>query len=201
MGHGRPRMVDCGRSRRASESQHPHSSALGSTGKSSSICVVGHKAESLAVSQSRFRRHASCTTVGSDMLQFAVRARDERRTRMKRARHQRGSVVFDKRRKTWNYLTSENGKRRSKLIGTRQQYPTKSAAWEAAEKLCPAPAPAVNSPTVSTLVEQYRQEKQPQRLARDVLTTHGSTTVFCHAGEGVSCQTCRRVRSNYGCIL
>jgi hypothetical protein len=48
---------------------------------------------------------------------------------MKRARHQRGSVVFDKRRKTWNFLTSEKGKRRSKLIGTKHLYPTKSAAW------------------------------------------------------------------------
>jgi integrase len=84
---------------------------------------------------------------------------------MKRARHQRGSVVFDKRRKTWNFLTSVNGMRRSKLIGTKQQYPTKSAAWGAAEKLCPAPAPAVNSLIVSTLVEQYREEKQPQRFS------------------------------------
>jgi integrase len=99
------------------------------------------------------------------MIHTAVRARNERGRTMKRARHQRGSVVFDKRRKTWNLLTSENGKRRSKLIGTKQQYPTKSAAWEAAEKLRSAPAEAVNSPTVSTLVEQYRAEKMPQRFS------------------------------------
>jgi integrase len=86
---------------------------------------------------------------------------------MKRARHQRGSVVFDKRRKTWNFLTSESGKRRSKLIGTKQQYPTKSSAWDAAEELRTAPAPARNTtiPTVSTLVEQYRAEKMPQRFS------------------------------------
>ncbi len=86
---------------------------------------------------------------------------------MKRARHQRGSVVFDKRRKTWNFLTSENGKRRSKLIGTKQQYPTKSAAWNAADELRSAPTPARNAtvPTVSTLVEQYRAEKMPQRFS------------------------------------
>jgi integrase len=86
---------------------------------------------------------------------------------MKRARHQRGSVVFDKRRKTWNLLTGENGKRRSKLIGTKQQYPTKSAAWEAAEKSRATPAPARNNtvPTVSALVEQYRIEKMPTRYS------------------------------------
>ena len=38
---------------------------------------------------------------------------------MKRAaRHKTGSVVFDKRRKTWNLLWWEDGKRRSKLVGT-----------------------------------------------------------------------------------
>lgn len=86
---------------------------------------------------------------------------------MKRARHQRGSVVFDKRRKTWNFLTSENGKRRSKLIGTKQQYPTKSAAWDAAEELRSAPAPAEKAavPMVSTLIEQYRAEKMPTRYS------------------------------------
>jgi integrase len=86
---------------------------------------------------------------------------------MKRARHQRGSVVFDKRRKTWNFLTCENGNRRSKLIGKKQQYPTRSAAWEAAEQLRAMPAPRRNTtiPTVSTLVEQYRAEKMPQRFS------------------------------------
>ena len=86
---------------------------------------------------------------------------------MKRARHQRGSVVFDKRRKTWNFLTSENGKRRSKVIGTKQQYSTKSAAWDAAEKLRPAPAPADKAapPTVRMLIEQYRKEKMPTRYS------------------------------------
>jgi hypothetical protein len=53
---------------------------------------------------------------------------------MKRAqRHTVGSVRLDKRRKTWNYLWYENGQRRSKLIGTKQEYPTKGAAWSAAE--------------------------------------------------------------------
>ena len=33
-----------------------------------------------------------------------------------------GSVRFDKRRKTWNFLRYDAGKRRSKLIGTKQEY-------------------------------------------------------------------------------
>jgi hypothetical protein len=52
---------------------------------------------------------------------------------MKRAaRHKTGSVVFDKRRKTWNFLWWEEGKRRSKLIGSLEQYPKKGAARSAA---------------------------------------------------------------------
>ena len=54
---------------------------------------------------------------------------------MRVQRHASGSVRFDKRRKTWNYLWYENGKRRSKLIGTKQEYPTKAAAWKEAERL------------------------------------------------------------------
>jgi integrase len=86
---------------------------------------------------------------------------------MKRARHQRGSVVFDKRRKTWNLLTSVDGKRRSKRIGTKQQYPTKSAAWKAAEtfRSTAAPPEKERAPTVNALIEQYRAEKMPTRYS------------------------------------
>jgi hypothetical protein len=55
---------------------------------------------------------------------------------MKRAaRHKTGSVVFDKRRRTWNFLWWEGGKRRSRSIGTARQYPTKASAWSAAAAL------------------------------------------------------------------
>ena len=54
---------------------------------------------------------------------------------MKRAqRHTIGCVRFDKRRKTWNYLWYEHGQRRSKVIGTKQEYPTKASAWNVAEQ-------------------------------------------------------------------
>ena len=53
---------------------------------------------------------------------------------MKRARHQQGSVVLNKRSKTWHYLWCEDNHRRSKLIGTLRDYPTKAAAWHVAGK-------------------------------------------------------------------
>lgn len=89
---------------------------------------------------------------------------------MKRAaRHKTGSVVFDKRRRTWNFLWWEDGKRRSRAIGTVRQYPTKASAWGAAKALqdsLEAQARMVcKEPTVNTLVEQYRVEKMPERYS------------------------------------
>ena len=86
---------------------------------------------------------------------------------MKRAqRHTVGSVRFDKRRKTWNYLWYENGKRRSKLIGTKREYPTKGAAWNAATSLdeyTEARQETDHGLTVSAVVAHYREEKMPKR--------------------------------------
>jgi hypothetical protein len=48
-------------------------------------------------------------------------------------RQRQGSVVLDKRIKTWNFFFWENGKRRSKKIGSLSQYPTKASAWRAAK--------------------------------------------------------------------
>ncbi len=89
---------------------------------------------------------------------------------MKRAaRHKTGSVVFDKRRKTWNFLWWEEGKRRSKQIGTLADYPTKGAAWRAAQSfrysLTEPNLSTVGVVRVCTLVEQYRAEKMPQRYS------------------------------------
>ncbi len=87
---------------------------------------------------------------------------------MKRARHKQGSVVCDRRRRVWNYLFCENGIRRTKLIGSLRDFPTKAAAWQAAESLRQA---AINKPiggagpTVMNLVEQYRTEKMPTRYS------------------------------------
>ncbi len=90
-----------------------------------------------------------------------------------RQRNRSGSVVLDKRIKTWNFFFWENGKRRSKKIGTMSQYPTKASAWKAAKPLRDAVEHKVSissaAPTVTTLVEQYRAEKMPQRYS----TRHG----------------------------
>lgn len=84
-----------------------------------------------------------------------------------RARNQDGSVVLDKRIKTWNFLWWENGKRRSKKIGTVRQYPTRASAWRAAKATLPSAKKQTivneNGPTVSSLVEQFRREKMPKR--------------------------------------
>jgi integrase len=100
---------------------------------------------------------------------------------MKRAaRHKTGSVVFDKRRRTWNFLWWEDGKRRSKVIGTVRQYPTKASAWDAAKELADSRTSQTstisNIATVKALVEQYRAEKMPRRA----MTRQGYNTWLNH---------------------
>ena len=86
-------------------------------------------------------------------------------------RQRSGSVVLDKRIKTWNFFYWDNGKRRSKKIGPMSQFPTKASAWRAAKPLRDAVEtkttvnPVLTAPTVSTLVEQYRAEKMPTRFS------------------------------------
>ena len=86
-----------------------------------------------------------------------------------RQRNRSGSVVLDKRIKAWNFFFWENGKRRSKKIGTLSQYPTKASAWRAAKPMRDAIENQTQvsiigaAPTVSMLVEQYREEKMPRR--------------------------------------
>jgi len=88
---------------------------------------------------------------------------------MKRAaRHKTGSVVFDKRRKTWNFLWWEDGKRRSRVIGTLKQFPAKGAAWDAVQAFLPTtevPQTSIEIPTVEILINLYRQEKMPERFS------------------------------------
>ena len=86
-----------------------------------------------------------------------------------------GSVRFDKRRKTWNYLWYEAGKRRSRLIGTKQDYPNKAAAWKAVERVQVKPS-AVGE-TVSDVIACYETERMPSRhstarVYRSFLSNH-----------------------------
>jgi len=89
-------------------------------------------------------------------------------------RHSTGSVRFDRRRRTWNYLYYDGPKRRSKLIGTKRQYPTKAAAWKAVAGMPKQPRNVPHTLTVTMLVEHYRKEKMPQRAS----TRRGYEGVF-----------------------
>src|SRR5579864_4097474 len=84
---------------------------------------------------------------------------------MSARQHGSGSIVLDKRSNVWNFFFWENGKRRSRKIGTKAQYPTKKAASRALDTMQPRDAVTkTKGPLVSTLVEGYRREKMPQRL-------------------------------------
>src|ERR1035441_2392143 len=121
---------------------------MGQTRESQSLFAIRHQTPCLAIPTLRLGCYAY----------RAVRCSPEREDSM-RARNRDGSVVLDKRIKTWNFFFWENGKRRSKKIGTMSQYPTKASAWRAATPLRDAVENQVSisntAPTVSKLVEQY----------------------------------------------
>jgi hypothetical protein len=100
-----------------------------------------------------------------------------------RSRIRTGSVVRDKRDKVWRFYFWENGKRKSRLLG---RLPTKAAAWEASKPLRdrleakPQNTPIV--PTVSTLVEDYKAEKMPDRKTPTEHTNRGFTSTSCRSG-------------------
>ncbi len=84
---------------------------------------------------------------------------------MKRARHKQGSVVLNRRNNTWFYLWCEDGHRRSKLIGSLRDYPTKAAAWRVAEGMRSTlvDQKASGTPTVKALAARYEAERLPSR--------------------------------------
>jgi len=84
---------------------------------------------------------------------------------MRVQRHASGSVRYDKRRKTWNYLWYDGPTRRSKRIGTRQEYPTKAAAWKEVETLeiQAKPPDGEKGDTVRSVVARYEAERMPSR--------------------------------------
>lgn len=82
---------------------------------------------------------------------------------MRVQRHASGSVRFDKRRKTWNFLWYDGRTRRSKLIGTKQEYPTKAAAWKEAERLHIRPNEKPTGETVQNVITRYEAERMPSR--------------------------------------
>ncbi len=86
---------------------------------------------------------------------------------------------YDKRRKTWNYLWYDGPTRRSKRIGTKQEYPTKAAAWAEVERREheTAPVQQTKGETVRTVAARYEAERMPTRVStarvyRGVLHNH-----------------------------
>jgi len=160
-------MVDGNGSSELPEGEASYIAALGATRQVESVCTVGHKTPRLAFPSHGFRRCSSGILRAT--IHFAIRVPCGKDGAMKRAaRFKTGSVVFDKRRKTWNFLSWEDGKRRTRRIGTVSQYPTKTKARTAAkvfqeESLGSQSTIVGDSLTVKTLAEQYRVEKMPKR--------------------------------------
>jgi len=86
-----------------------------------------------------------------------------------------GSVVKDRRSLTWQFFWWADGKRHSKTLG---RFPTKTAAWNAAQQFRSQPTKPqpTGAPTVAVLVEQYRAEKMPRRAS----TRRGYETFLCN---------------------
>src|SRR6266849_2755130 len=149
------------RSRPTFESQTAHLAAVGPSRKGEGLRVVRHSASCVALSAARF----GCCSLGTcrARLHSAVCARE--RNSMKRARHKQGSVVLNRRNNTWFYLWCEDGHRRSKLIGSLRDYPTKAAAWRVAEGMRSTlvDQKASGTPTVKALAARYEAERLPSR--------------------------------------
>lgn len=78
---------------------------------------------------------------------------------------QPGSVRYDKRRKTWNYLWYDGATRRSKLIGNKEEFPTKAAAWREVERLQirTTPKPEATGSVVRDVITRNEVEQMPSR--------------------------------------
>ncbi len=82
---------------------------------------------------------------------------------MRVQRHASGSVRYDRRRKTWNYLWYDGPTRRSKRIGTKQEFPTKAAAWKEVESLEMQQPKPQDGDTVRSVITRYEAERMPSR--------------------------------------
>jgi len=84
---------------------------------------------------------------------------------MRVQRYAVGSVRYDKRRKTWNYLWYDGDTRRSRLIGTKQEFPTKAAVWKEVGRLeiRKTPNTVTSATTVRDAITRYQAERMPTR--------------------------------------
>lgn len=102
---------------------------------------------------------------------------------MRRVRHNKGSVLFDKGRGTWRFLQWVDGKRRSQTLGTKQELANKAAAWKVASALMPKKPKHATGFTVSSLVDIYRAERMPQRFSTRYSYDQWLTNHILLAGE------------------
>lgn len=85
---------------------------------------------------------------------------------MKRARFNQGSVIFDRRIRKWRLLRWVDGKRKSQVIGTKQEFPTKALARRFAEGLKLPQKPIVHeAETVKAIAMRYEVERMPARFS------------------------------------
>src|SRR6516165_9392115 len=117
---------------------------MGQTRPHSRSRAIGSQTSHLEIPKIRVRRYADLAVCcGIWRTHLSSRSRT-------------GSVVQDKRSKSWFFYSWVGGKRRCKTIG---RFPSKTAAWKAAKPLRDAlevkPQPQTTSsvPTVGTLVE------------------------------------------------
>lgn len=82
---------------------------------------------------------------------------------MRVKRQASGSVRFDKRRGTWNYLWYDGATRRSRLIGTKQEFPTKATAWKQVSSLEVGSPKTQNGDTMQDVITRYKVERMPSR--------------------------------------
>jgi integrase len=152
MAHGR-------RSCQLSKNRTPHFAFMGKAAAGQGMDYVWYAPNQMALFALRFGCYDALAVCCSHEREDSVRQRNRS-----------GSVVLDKRIKTWNFFWWEMGKRRSKKIGTVSKYPTKASAWRAAKSLrdaveAQAQICSSTAPTVDTLIEQYRTEKMPTRYS------------------------------------
>jgi len=74
-------------------------------------------------------------------------------------------VRYDKRRKTWNYLWYDGPTRRSKRIGTKQEFPTKAAAWKEVKSLETQQPKPQDGDRVRSVITRYEAERMPTRAS------------------------------------
>jgi integrase len=98
---------------------------------------------------------------------------------LKRARHSTGSLIFDKGRNKWRFLQWAGGQRKSRIIGSLREFPSKSAAWQEVErlKLSEEKQPKTSEHTLKALATKYEEERFPTRkdtarVYRSFITNH-----------------------------